>query len=194
MATTPIPISSLETPSTTSDVGTSVSASPSPSYPLSRPLERPKKSPVWDYFLYDVTTDKSICQMEQLDSQSICEKSVAGKFTTNLKKHLKLAHPSDFDDVVKKEEEVKKQKMEKESAKRAASLKNLHQFTLKESLAKLNPYPKDSVRYKLITRKLAIFTGSPMLLIELWTTWYFEICFMQWMIATKYLEVVSRGS
>ena len=80
--------------------------------------------------------------MEQLDSQSICGKSVAGKFATNLKKHLKLAHPSAFEDAVKKEDEVKKQKMEKESAKCAASLKHLHQFTLKESLAKLNPYPK----------------------------------------------------
>jgi len=111
---------------------------------------------VWDYFLYDVVTDKSICLVEQLDSQSICGKSIAGKFATNLKKHLKLAHPSAFEDVVKKEE-VKKQKMEKESAKHVASLKHLHQFTLKESLAKLNPYSKDSVRYKLITRKLAIF-------------------------------------
>ena len=39
--------------------------------------------------------------------------------------------------------------MEKESAKHVASLKHLHQFTLKESLAKLNPYPKDSVRYNV---------------------------------------------
>ena len=114
MATTPIPISSLETPSTASDVGTSVSASPSPSYPLSRPSGHPKKSPVWDYFLYDVVTDKSVCQVEQLDSQSICGKSAAGKFATNLKKHLKLAHPSAFEDIVKKEEEKKEKNGEGE--------------------------------------------------------------------------------
>jgi len=76
---------------------------------------------------FAVYSKVGVCQVEQLDSQSICGKSVAGKFATNLKKHLKLAHPSAFEDAVKKEDEVKKQKMEKESAKCAASLKHLHQ-------------------------------------------------------------------
>ena len=126
----------------------------------SRPSGHPKKSPVWEYFLYDLFTDKSICQVEQLDSQSICGKSVAGKFPPNLKKQLKLAHPNVFQEIMRKDEESKKVKVEKESAKRAASLKYHHQSTLKKFLAKKNPYSKDSPRYKLITRKLAIFVGS----------------------------------
>ena len=161
MSTALVPISSPETQSTVSDVAASVSASQvSPSPLESRPSGRPKKSAVWDYFLYDIFTDKSICQVEQLDSQSIGGKSVAGKFLTNLKKHLKLAHATVFEEIMRKEDEVKKKKVEKESAKRAASLKYHHQSTLKESLAKKNPYSKESLRYKLITRKLAIFVGS----------------------------------
>ena len=164
MTTTPVPISSPETLSVVSDVAASASASQvGPSLlqsPLeSRPSGRPKKSPVWEHFLYDLFTDKSICQVEQLDSQSICGKSVAGKFPTNLKKHLKLAHPNVFQEM-RRDEESKKVKVEKESAKRAASFKYHHQSTLKESLAKKNPYSKDSPRYKLITRNLAIFVGS----------------------------------
>ena len=61
---------------------------------------------------------------------------------------------------MRKEQESKKVKAKKECSKRAASLKYHHQSTLKESLEKKNPYSKDSPRYKLITRKLAIFVGS----------------------------------
>ena len=163
--TTPVRISSPETLSVVSDVAASSSASQvgpsSLQSPLqSRPTGRPKKSPVWEHFLYDLLTDKSTCQVEERDSQSICGKSVAGKFPTNLKKHLKLAHPDVFEEIVRKEQESKKVKAEKECSKRAASLKYHHQSTLKESLEKKNPYSKDSPRYKLITRKLAIFVGS----------------------------------
>ena len=104
--------------------------------------------------------DKSTYQVEERDSQSISGKSVAGKFPTKQKKHLRLAHPDIFEEIVRKEEESKKVKTEKECAKRAASLKYHHQSTLKESLEKKNLYSKHSPRYKLITRKLAIFVGS----------------------------------
>ena len=80
------------------------------------------------------------------------------KYSTNLKKHLKLACATVFEEIIGKKRS--KKKVKKESAKRAASLKYHHQSTLKESLAKKNLYSKDSVRYKLITRKLAIFVGS----------------------------------
>ena len=127
MTTTLVLISSPETLSAVSDVATSASAAQVGPSPLQSPLESrpsgcPKKSPVWEHFLYDLFTDKSICQVEQLDSQSICGKSVAGKFRTNLKKHLKLAHQNVFQEIMRKEEESKKVEVEKESAKRAASL------------------------------------------------------------------------
>ena len=163
MTTTPVPISSPETLSVVSDVAASASASQVGPSPLQSPLEsrpsgRPKKSPVWEHFMIFSQT-KAYVKWNN-STQSICGKSVAGKFPTNLKKHLKLAHPNVFQEITRKDEESKLVKVEKVSAKRAASFKYHHQSTLKESLAKKNPYSKDSPRYKLITQKLAIFVGS----------------------------------
>ena len=53
----------------------------------------PTRSLVWDYFKYDPVVDKSVCQVEKLNTDSICGKSVAGKIPTNLKQHLLAAHP-----------------------------------------------------------------------------------------------------
>ena len=54
----------------------------------------------------------------------------------------------------------KRSSREAENTKHQASLKHHHQCTIKESLTKLSPYSKHSARYKMITRKLAIFVGS----------------------------------
>ena len=40
---------------------------------------RPTRSLVWDYFKYDRVVDKSVCQVEKSNTDSICGKSVAGK-------------------------------------------------------------------------------------------------------------------
>ena len=45
---------------------------------------RLKKSFVWDYFQYDLTEDKSVCKVQQPD-ESVCGKSISGKYPTNLK-------------------------------------------------------------------------------------------------------------
>ena len=69
------------------------------------------------------------------ETESVCGKSVARKFPTNLKQHLRLAHPSVMKEVSRKEAEAKKEKEEAESLKLAASLKYTHQATLKETLS-----------------------------------------------------------
>ena len=62
---------------------------------------RPKRSPVWQYFVYNEQTGKSSCQLETGRSDDeqevgpstkICTQEVAGKFPTNLKQHLKKPH------------------------------------------------------------------------------------------------------
>ena len=68
--------------------------------PTSRPLftGRPRQSPVWQHFEYDATTCKSICQVP-VQGDGVCSAEFSGKFTTNLKAHLKGAHPVVFSEV-----------------------------------------------------------------------------------------------
>ena len=136
----------------------SVEVSPSPSS-VQLP-GRPTRSLVWDYFKYDPVVDKSVCQVEKSNTDSICGKSVAGKNPTNLKQHLRAAHPQVMNDILRKEEDMKKVKAEKEKMKSEESLKHYQQSTLKESFTRQAVYSKDSERYKLITRKLTIFVSS----------------------------------
>lgn len=65
-----------------------------------------------------------------------------------------------MEELLKKEEEENKLKLERENMKRAASLKYCQQLTLKESLMRGRAYDKNSAKYKAMTRKLAIFVGS----------------------------------
>ena len=72
----------------------------------------PKKSPVWDYFMFDQTNGKCICQIIVNDvseaTEETCGHSLHGKFPTNLKQHLKRVHPKEYDKLVKKEKEKRK--------------------------------------------------------------------------------------
>lgn len=84
----------------------SVSPSPVPSSGFLCAVGRPRKSPVWDYFLYDSGTNKSTCQVLACASSSeICGHSLAGKYPTNLKLHLKKVHPEEYKEVERKEGE-----------------------------------------------------------------------------------------
>ena len=114
---------------------------------------------MWDYFRYDSLNKKSVCQV-QGNGGSLCEKSITGKNPTNLKQHLKSIHPAVMNEFSKKEEIVKKCKLEEEAKKQETSLKQYRQSTLKQSFGRHTVYPKDSNQYKAITRKLAIFVGS----------------------------------
>ena len=120
---------------------------------------------MWEYFEYDPVTDKSFCQIltsvsSGSDVIDICGTCVSGKFPTNLRQHLKKGHPTQYSELMVKEEKEKKEREEVESARRAKSLKVSQQLTLAESFQSKSVYSKDSVRYRLICRKLAIFIGS----------------------------------
>lgn len=51
---------------------------------------RPKTSSVWDYFMYDVTLGKTVYRVDVNGKH--CEATFKGKFSTNLKAHLKSKH------------------------------------------------------------------------------------------------------
>ena len=58
---------------------------------------RPKSSSEWEYFTYDKDTDITICTVLCGDSNDIvCGKEFNGQFATNLKKHLKSCHDTQY--------------------------------------------------------------------------------------------------
>lgn len=74
---------------------------------------RPRKSVVWDYFEFDEDSNKSVCQIilpgpltatdtvaHDSSHDNICGHSIAGKFPTNLKQHLKKAHPRQYSELL----------------------------------------------------------------------------------------------
>ena len=66
---------------------------------------RKKSSPVWDYFKYDEASGKTVCQVKMNDK--ICETNFKGKFSTNLKAHLKTKHPQQYQELIQKENIIK---------------------------------------------------------------------------------------
>ena len=94
--------------------GTDVMVSPTTSSILSTgsvlAMGRPKRSVVWDYFEYDEVTDQSVCQILQCgsdESDMICGCGIPGKFPTNLRNHIKKYRPTQFVEVLAKEEKRK---------------------------------------------------------------------------------------
>ena len=72
---------------------------------------------MWQYFVYNEQTGKSLCQVEtgRSDdeqeagpSKKICAQEVAGNLPTNFKQHLKKHHTLQYEEVVKLEVEAKK--------------------------------------------------------------------------------------
>ena len=61
---------------------------------------RPKTSPVWDYFKYDETLKKTVCQVDVNGKH--CEATFTGKFSTNLKAsaHLKSKHGQEYEELL----------------------------------------------------------------------------------------------
>ena len=77
---------------------------------------RPRESSVWDYFEFNEEENKSVCIVEVGDCQNepkLCGIKIAGKYPTNLRKHLKKFHKKEHQDMEKKERE-------KEEAKKVA--------------------------------------------------------------------------
>ena len=90
----------------------------------------------------------------------ICGHNIEGKWPSNLKQHLKMAHPDIHSVIDKKEAEEREKKAKREAEKQKASLKASHQMTLVQSLQSASTYAKTHQRFMAITRKLAIFVGT----------------------------------
>ena len=94
---------------------------------------------------------------------SLSLSTLASKYTTNLKYHIKNKHPKEYSTILAIESTLKKAK-EEAKAKRAishkASVTATKQLTLTESLSATKQYRKESEKYQSITLKLAIFVGS----------------------------------
>ena len=125
---------------------------------------RPRKSLVWDYFIYDSTSNKSICQVsseassdtEATSSASICGHRINGKFTTNLRSHLKSSHSNCYKELVTKEE------LAKEEERRGKADKGLVGPVKQRKLTEViqRKYEKTSTQWQDVTRKMALFIAS----------------------------------
>ena len=83
---------------------------------------RPRESSVWDYFEFDEVENKSTCIVVVGDGQNqpvnelakTCGIKIAGKYPTNLRKHLEKFHKKEHQDMETKEKEKKKEEAKKQ--------------------------------------------------------------------------------
>ena len=130
---------------------------------------RPRCS-IWDYFIYDKTKDKSVCQCTYKEpnqpsssttSETVerkCETEISGKYPTNLKGHVRKFHPTEYQEMLKKEGAVSEKKQKRKSGKAALCGPLKDQPVIAECFVK--KYERGSERYQKITRKLAMYVAS----------------------------------
>ena len=53
------------------------------------------RSPVCNYFTWEESTGKSVCQVTGADG-NVCSQNITGKYTTNLKYHIKNKRPKEY--------------------------------------------------------------------------------------------------
>ena len=135
---------------------TTPSTTPSPSARKLLKGGRPRASSVWDYFDYfDEKRKKSICKVKVGDKESgSCGFELAGKFTTNMKQHLKTSHNTCY-----KNEHQKCQKKKKD-ASIPYVIKAKKQSTILSTFKDAKPFGKLSPEYKKLFRKLTVFIAS----------------------------------
>ena len=71
-----------------------------------------------DYFEYNEDENKSVCTVTTTEGLQ-CLIKIAGKFPTNLRKHLGKSHSEAFKKLEKKEEEKKHGECQSEKAKKS---------------------------------------------------------------------------
>ena len=111
---------------------------------------RPRNSNVSDYYTYDAELDKSECQI--LIGEKVCGVKINGKFPSNLRSHVRYNHNETFKILEGKDKEKARNVRKKTDTKT--------QFTLSACTGSLKRYEKQDVRYKKITRKLAVSAAS----------------------------------
>ena len=76
------------------------------------------ESQVWQYFEFDADEKKSSCTVKT-GNQQVCGKQFPGKYPTNWKNHLRIAHPEVlYTALLEKEETERKSKAERSSRER----------------------------------------------------------------------------
>lgn len=88
---------SEEIPATHSKDTTPIPPAVKPAY-----TGRPRQSPAWNFFSFIAAKSRSVCevQIRVVDSTTkLCGVEISGKYPTNLKAHLKTAHPQVFAEV-----------------------------------------------------------------------------------------------
>ena len=97
----------------------------------------------------------------------------SGKFSTNLKLHLKSSHREAYDEVIKKEKQNKEKENEKKSCTRANAACNFsmesNQPQITTFLKRPKLYNNEDPKCKAITKKLSIFlaaSSAPISLVE----------------------------
>ena len=107
---------SLDESASASGSVTSRSVSPSPTA-----TGHPRNSLVRNHFVYDSSSWRSVCQVHDSSASddassipTICGHSIAGKFPSNLRQHLKSCHSTVFSEMLAEEE---RQKMAKQALK-----------------------------------------------------------------------------
>ena len=136
------------------------------------------KCGVWKYFNFDKQAGKSFC-IVKLKSQgqdgedALCNKSFKGKFTTNLKLHLKKEHFEEYRlldaEEKKKREETGKRLSKSKVKSKCSTSSSLFQSTIPTIANQKKPYDPQSTKQKSITKKLAVFVGAsnvPISLVE----------------------------
>ena len=97
----------------------------------------------------------------------LCKKTFKGKFTTNLKAHLRLEHVDKFKEFQTEEKHKKENSSRRKvQAKRSSNLSS-EQKTLTECSHKAIPYDPQSSKQKCLTRKLALFIAKSNVLLNL---------------------------
>ena len=116
---------------------------------------KPRESPIWDFFIYSDMVKRSTCQVP-LSDDKLCGRTFSGRFTSNLKHHLRSCHKEQFAEIEKKDEARKKAKEER----KRTEVGPVKQATIAQVLHKRTMYEKDSNCYKQVTRRLAMFVGA----------------------------------
>ena len=121
-----------------------------------RSVGRPHKSAVWDYFDYDQEIGSSRCKIFCDSGEAKkCGVTVNMKFTTNLKNHLRKQPPQKLKEVEEKDQ--KKEKPNEGASLSTFSGISKGQLTSLQSHQGRKKYDRNSEKYHIITKKLAIF-------------------------------------
>ena len=124
--------------------------------------QRLPSSLVWNIFTYDKGVDVSLCQVlvDKEEGKEPCNHKIKGKYPTNLKSHLKSHHKNEFSALTEQEDkEKKKMEQKKLDSIASSSFTTSRQLKLSELKSHMT-YDKSSRKYKVITKKLAVFIGT----------------------------------